>query len=66
MSKKRMKDLNPGQKAKKVKGGRTTIWTQVGRINDRLFNRAVPRIGRNVERTTLGLGQAIERTFNPR
>jgi hypothetical protein len=66
MPKKRMKDLNPGEKAKKVKGGRTTIWTQVGRIQDRLFNRAVPRIGQNVERTTLELGQGIERTLNPR
>lgn len=53
-SKKKAKDLDPKARAKKVKGGRTTIGTQVERI--------VSRTGRRVER----VGQAIERGLNPR
>jgi hypothetical protein len=67
----RPKDLDPKSKAKKVKGGRTTIWTQVGRIETRV-GRGVGRIGRNVENSVLGVGQGIEgvgrgleRSLNP-
>lgn len=49
---------------------RTTIYTQVERIQYRLLDRGVNRlvgnVGENVERTSLGTGEAIERTLNPR
>jgi hypothetical protein len=61
---KKPKDLDPKSRAKKVKGGRTTIGTQVRRIETRV-GRGVQRIGRNVERTGLEAGRDIERTFNP-
>ncbi|HYZ93583.1 MAG TPA: hypothetical protein VFA34_14515 [Actinomycetota bacterium] len=51
---KKMKDLDPKARGKNVKGGRTTIGTQVERI--------VSRTGRNVER----IGQGLERGLNPR
>jgi hypothetical protein len=53
------KDLDPKSRAKKVKGGRTTLGTQVRRVEART-GRAVQRIGRNVERGVLGVGRDIE------
>jgi hypothetical protein len=61
---KKLKDLDPKGRAKKVKGGRTTIGTQVGRIGSRV-ERGVTRIGRNVEKTGTGLGRGLERGLNP-
>lgn len=58
---KKLKDLDAKGRSKKVKGGRTTIGTQVERI--------VTRTGRNVERVGQGVervGRAVERGVNPR
>lgn len=47
---KKMKDLDPKARGKNVKGGRTTIGTQVNRIvNDRI-GRTVRQVGENLER----------------
>lgn len=48
---------------------RTTIWTQLDRIEyraNRAVDRLVTRVGENVERETLQLGEDIDRMFNPR
>jgi hypothetical protein len=61
---KKPKDLDPKSRAKKVKGGRTGLGTQAQRIETRV-GRGVQRIGRNVEKTGLATGRAIERAFSP-
>ncbi len=61
-AKKRVKDLDPKGQAKNVKGGRTTVGTQVNRIVTRANDRIVGRTGERVER----LGGDIEKTVNPR
>jgi hypothetical protein len=61
---KKLKDLEPKARAKKVKGGRTGLGTQVERIGTRA-NTAVTRIGRNVEKTGLAAGRSIQRVVHP-
>ncbi len=47
---KKMKDLDPKARGKSVKGGRTTIATQVDRIVNHRVGRTVRKIGENLER----------------
>lgn len=62
---KKLKDLDPKGRGKAVKGGRTTIGTQVERIASRVGT-GVERIGQNVERAGTGAGRGVERRVNPR
>lgn len=47
---KKMKDLDPKARGKSVKGGRTTIGTQVDRIVNQRVGRTVGKVGENIER----------------
>lgn len=57
-AKKRVKDLDPKGKAKNVKGGKTTVFTQVDRIGT--------RVGRRVEKIGVETGEDIQRRTAPR
>lgn len=63
---KRVKDLDPKGKAKNVKGGRTSVVKQVGRISERVSDRVVGRTLSNTGERVERLGQGIEKGTAPR
>lgn len=61
-AKKRVKDLDPKGRAKKVKGGRTSLGDQANRLVNRDASRVVKRAGEAINDT----GETFNRTLNPR